>query len=140
LVYSSWEPDEVDRARSLGIVPAATSYESILTDEFAEMLGHVFTLDQSLLNALVIDEGTPLTRKTVAVLISYVANERGKYYRYFLPDSDDIYEISEGTRFQTGFVIQTGLMKLHDDRFNEDAELSRDEAYRIILRLYEYLL
>ncbi|MCL2046913.1 MAG: WG repeat-containing protein [Oscillospiraceae bacterium] len=140
LVYPAWDPDEIKRAELLGLIDAPASDESITCGEFVSLLERAFKMEDGTLNSIVSEPGTLLTRGAVAAFISHAAEEQGKYYRYFLPDSDDRASISEELKFQIGFAIQTGIVKLHDYNFNEYSEVQRDEAYRILLRTFEYLL
>jgi len=140
LVYLRWEPDEIERAKSLGIISLTNTSDSISNGEFATLLLQAFDVKEDMLGAISVESDEHLTGKAAAKFIAFVANERDAYYRYFLPDSEDRHEISEDAKFQIGFSIQTGVLKLQDDLFNEYNEVSRNEAYRTILRLYEYLL
>jgi len=140
LVYPAWDPDEIKRSELLGLIDTPASDEPITCGEFASLLERAFEMENGTLNSIVSEPGTLLTRGIAATFISRTAEEQGKYYRYFLPDSDDRASISEELKFQIGFVIQTGIVKLHDYNYNEYNEVQRDEAYRILLRTFEYLL
>ena len=134
LIYPHWEPEELQRARLLGLTPEDESDGIISGDDFAGLLAKAFEIE-----LLISGSNNTLTRKTAAELIALVAEQKGKYYRYFLPDCDDWHNVSDESKYQTGFAIQTGVIKLQDSLFNESAEVSCNEAYVIALRLYEYL-
>ena len=140
LIYSSWEADEVDRAGTLGLLPAADGSDVITCGEFAELLERALRLDKDTLKPLLQNEGDPLTGKTAAILAAMVSEHSGVYHRYFLPDSQDGHSVSADAKFQAGFVIQTGIMKLNDFHFHEERDVTRKEAYRIILRVFEHSL
>jgi len=140
LIYLHWESDELNRAKSMGIIPLTSTSDRITNGEFATQLMYVFDIKTEILDVILVEDGEHLTRNAAAKLISFVANERDMYNRYFLPDCEDRYVISEDAKYQVGFAIQTGVLKLQDYLFSENNEVSRDEAYVAILRLYEYLL
>jgi len=143
LVYQSWSPDELGRETQLGLVPAGYDEAAISVDEFAEILESAFGMADGSLSGLsyAADSSPNLTKKTAAMFVAYVAQQKdANYCGYFLPDCEDAMEISDGNKFQTGYAIQTGIMKLEDHRFDEGSTVSRDEAYRIVLRMYEHFL
>lgn len=140
LVYSSWEADEVDRAGALGLLPAACASAEITSGEFAELLEVAFSLEKNALKSLLKNYSNLLTRKTAAFLVASTAEHMGVYHKYFLPDSQDGHSVSADARYHAGFAVQAGIMKLDDFHFREEGGVSREEAYRIVLRVFEFSL